>query len=123
MLASGCCLIFFFQAEDGIRDYKVTGVQTCALPILLAAVFSAVGVIGGWLVGVVMIGVDGGAFWGQMQNGVDWWYDLGNGGLKSLVFGVAGAFIAPRPGYSARSGERRGGEEGRIPWLADYLKK
>src|SRR5688500_19950306 len=29
-------LCFFFQAEDGIRDYKVTGVQTCALPILLA---------------------------------------------------------------------------------------
>src|SRR5256885_9941551 len=28
------CLFFFFQAEDGIRDYKVTGVQTCALPIL-----------------------------------------------------------------------------------------
>src|SRR5256885_3298000 len=27
---------FFFQAEDGIRDYKVTGVQTCALPIFLA---------------------------------------------------------------------------------------
>src|SRR5688500_20382222 len=25
--------VFFFQAEDGIRDYKVTGVQTCALPI------------------------------------------------------------------------------------------
>src|SRR5256885_10926639 len=29
-------LFFFFQAEDGIRDYKVTGVQTCALPILIA---------------------------------------------------------------------------------------
>src|SRR2546426_6803525 len=28
-----CCFFFFFQAEDGIRDYKVTGVQTCALPI------------------------------------------------------------------------------------------
>src|SRR5256885_13131708 len=27
------CYVFFFQAEDGIRDYKVTGVQTCALPI------------------------------------------------------------------------------------------
>src|ERR1039457_3380538 len=27
------CFFFFFQAEDGIRDYKVTGVQTCALPI------------------------------------------------------------------------------------------
>src|SRR5256885_11995385 len=30
-------MFFFFQAEDGIRDYKVTGVQTCALPILLPA--------------------------------------------------------------------------------------
>src|SRR3989454_9160182 len=30
-------LFFFFQAEDGIRDYKVTGVQTCALPISLPA--------------------------------------------------------------------------------------
>ena len=28
-----CVYFFFFQAEDGIRDYKVTGVQTCALPI------------------------------------------------------------------------------------------
>src|SRR6266446_9319891 len=41
-----CFLFFFFQAEDGIRDYKVTGVQTCALPILLkpksfAGVFGA----------------------------------------------------------------------------------
>src|SRR5256885_13258163 len=35
---SGFCrlYIFFFQAEDGIRDYKVTGVQTCALPIYLS---------------------------------------------------------------------------------------
>src|SRR5256885_9319342 len=31
--AVAVCLFFFFQAEDGIRDYKVTGVQTCALPI------------------------------------------------------------------------------------------
>src|SRR5256885_4577651 len=31
------CWYFFFQAEDGIRDYKVTGVQTCALPIYFAA--------------------------------------------------------------------------------------
>ncbi len=72
-----------------------------AMP-LLASVFSAVGVIGGWLVGVVMIGVDGGAFWGQMQNGVDWWYDLGNGVLKSLVFGVAVTFIALLQGYAAK---------------------
>ncbi|MDR0226492.1 MAG: lipid asymmetry maintenance ABC transporter permease subunit MlaE [Burkholderiaceae bacterium] len=72
-----------------------------AMP-LLAAVFSAVGVLGGWLVGVVLIGVDGGAFWGQMQNGVDWWYDLGNGVLKSLVFGVAVTFIALLQGYAAK---------------------
>src|SRR5205807_6647096 len=36
----GCCF-FFFQAEDGIRDYKVTGVQTCALPISLNGVADA----------------------------------------------------------------------------------
>src|SRR5256885_5257102 len=34
--SKGGCLFFFFQAEDGIRDYKVTGVQTCALPISAA---------------------------------------------------------------------------------------
>src|SRR5256885_9864438 len=33
MMFMVCSYIFFFQAEDGIRDYKVTGVQTCALPI------------------------------------------------------------------------------------------
>ncbi len=69
---------------------------------LLAAVFSAVGILGGWLVGVVMIGVDSGAFWGQMQQGVDWWYDLGNGVLKSFVFGVAVTFIALLEGYTAK---------------------
>ena len=53
---------------------------------LLAAVFSAVGIIGGWIVGVLLIGLDGGAFWGQMQSGVDWWYDLGNGVIKSVIF-------------------------------------
>jgi ABC-type transporter Mla maintaining outer membrane lipid asymmetry permease subunit MlaE len=61
---------------------------------LLAAVFSAVGVIGGWIVGVLMIGVDGGAFWGQMQSGVDVWQDLGNGVLKSFVFGLTVTFVA-----------------------------
>src|SRR5688500_19885644 len=40
---SSLCIssIFFFQAEDGIRDYKVTGVQTCALPILMTMTLSA----------------------------------------------------------------------------------
>ena len=69
---------------------------------LLAAVFSAVGVIGGWVVGVLMIGVDGGAFWGQMQSGVDVWQDLGNGVLKSFVFGLTVTFVALLQGYAAK---------------------
>jgi phospholipid/cholesterol/gamma-HCH transport system permease protein len=71
-----------------------------AMP-LLAAVFNAVGVLGGWVVGV-MIGVDPGAFWSQMQGGVDVWADLGNGVLKSFVFGVAVTFVALLQGYEAR---------------------
>lgn len=72
-----------------------------AMP-LLAAVFSALGVIGGYLVGVKMIGVDEGAFWSQMQAGVDLRNDIGNGVLKSLVFGVAVTFIALFQGYQAK---------------------
>jgi phospholipid/cholesterol/gamma-HCH transport system permease protein len=69
---------------------------------LLAAVFSAVGILGAYLVGVVLIGVDTGAFWGQMQGGVDVWRDVGNGALKSLVFGVAVTFIALLQGFEAQ---------------------
>lgn len=69
---------------------------------LLAAVFSAVGIIGGWLVGVVMIGIDAGSFWSQMQGGVDWLKDVGNGVLKSLIFGLAVTFIALLQGYTCK---------------------
>ena len=72
-----------------------------AMP-LLSLVFNAVGVIGGWLVGVVLIGVDAGAFWGQMQGGVDVFKDVGNGIVKSLAFGVAVTFIAVLQGYVAK---------------------
>jgi phospholipid/cholesterol/gamma-HCH transport system permease protein len=72
-----------------------------AMP-LLAAVFSAVGIIGGWVVGVVLIGVDPGAFWGQMQGGVDVWRDVGNGVVKSFVFGVTVTFIALLEGFEAQ---------------------
>lgn len=72
-----------------------------AMP-LLAAVFSAVGIMGAWLVGVVMIGVDSGAFWGQMQSGVDWLTDLGNGVIKSVIFGLAVTFTALYQGYTAQ---------------------
>ncbi|MEY4075448.1 MAG: hypothetical protein RJA29_2805 [Pseudomonadota bacterium] len=77
----------------------LAGVLT--MPIL-AAVFSAVGILGGWVVGVVMIGVDPGSFWGQMQGGVDVWKDVGNGVVKSLVFGVTVTFVALLQGYEAQ---------------------
>lgn len=70
---------------------------------LLAAVFSAVGIVGGWVVGVVLIGVDPGAFWSQMQGGVDVWKDVGNGVVKSFVFGVTVTFIAVLQGYMAQA--------------------
>jgi len=70
---------------------------------LLAALFSAAGVIGGWVVGVLMIGVDGGAFWSQIQGGVDVFADLGNGVVKSVVFAVAVSFIALLQGYNAQA--------------------
>lgn len=73
-----------------------------AMP-LLAAVFSAVGVMGGWFVGVVMIGVDPGAFWSQMQGGVDVWQDVGNGVVKSIVFGFTVTFVALLQGYEAQA--------------------
>ena len=72
-----------------------------AMP-LLAAIFSAVGIVGGWLVGVVMIGIDAGSFWSQMQSGVDVWRDVGNGMVKSFVFGVTVTFVALHQGFEAQ---------------------
>jgi len=69
-----------------------------AMP-LLAAVFSAVGILGGWAVGVLLIGVDAGAFWSQMQGGVDVFKDVGNGVIKSMVFGLTVTFVALLQGY------------------------
>ena len=68
---------------------------------ILAAVFSAVGIMGGYVVGVLMIGIDGGSFWSQMQGGVDVWRDVGYGVIKSLVFGVVVTFVALQQGYEA----------------------
>jgi phospholipid/cholesterol/gamma-HCH transport system permease protein len=68
---------------------------------LLAAMFSAMGVFGGYLVGVVLIGVDEGSFWSQMQNAVDFREDIMNGVIKSIVFGFAVTWIALFEGYDA----------------------
>jgi phospholipid/cholesterol/gamma-HCH transport system permease protein len=67
-----------------------------AMP-LLSAVFSAVGILGGWMVGVVMIGIDEGSFWSQMQGGVDVWADVGNGVAKSVVFAFTRDTTQNRP--------------------------
>ncbi|MDH4235135.1 MAG: lipid asymmetry maintenance ABC transporter permease subunit MlaE [Gallionella sp.] len=68
---------------------------------LLAAMFSAVGVFGGYFVGVVQIGVDEGSFWSQMQSAVDFREDILNGVIKSFVFGTAVTVIALFEGYDA----------------------
>ena len=69
---------------------------------LLAALFSAMGIFGGYLVGVQLIGVDEGAFWSQMQASVDVRQDILNGVIKSVVFGVAVTWIAVFEGYDAQ---------------------
>jgi phospholipid/cholesterol/gamma-HCH transport system permease protein len=71
-----------------------------AMP-LLAALFSAIGVLGGHLIGVGLVGVDAGAYWSQMQNGVDFYDDIVNGVIKSAVFGLVVAWIAVFEGYDA----------------------
>jgi len=68
---------------------------------LLAALFSAIGVFGGNLVGVGLLGVDSGAFWTTMQEGVDFHEDIVNGVIKSFVFGVVVTWIAVFEGYDA----------------------
>jgi phospholipid/cholesterol/gamma-HCH transport system permease protein len=68
---------------------------------LLAAIFSAMGVYGGYLIGVVLIGVDDGSFWSQMQSAVDFREDIVNGVIKSVVFGIAVTWIALFEGYDA----------------------
>ncbi len=68
---------------------------------LLAAMFSAMGVFGGYVVGVVLIGVDEGSFWSQMQGAVDFRHDVLNGVIKSFVFGVAVTVISLFEGYDA----------------------
>src|SRR5256885_9464368 len=94
---------FFFQAEDGIRDYKVTGVQTCALPILVygLSVF----------------------FNGPLSDRI--------GGRKSFLFGAVGVtlmnfafgigtMLVTVPAVVEKGSEEgRGGEEGRSRWSPD----
>ncbi|WP_068808697.1 lipid asymmetry maintenance ABC transporter permease subunit MlaE [Thauera phenolivorans] len=69
---------------------------------LLAAMFSTMGIFGGWLIAVPVIGVDDGAFWSQMQAAVDFRTDVLNGVIKSVVFGTAVSLIAVFEGYDCQ---------------------
>ncbi len=70
-----------------------------AMP-LLAAVFSAMGLFGAHVVGVIMLGIDVGAFWQQMQHALDI-SDVYEGIVKSFVFGVVASLLAVWEGYNA----------------------
>ena len=71
---------------------------TVAMP-LLSAIFTALGIYGGSLVGVDLLGVDAGAYWGQIQNAATFEDDVLNGVIKSVVFGVVVSWIAVYQGY------------------------
>src|SRR2546428_8643537 len=98
---------FFFQAEDGIRDLIVTGVQTCALPICFRPRLPRAGA------GVEEAVVESDVY--DLSAGAKVGDDLA-GAFRDLEAGRVGP-------ADPRSGERRVGEEGRSPWSPDHLKK
>jgi phospholipid/cholesterol/gamma-HCH transport system permease protein len=73
-----------------------------AMPIL-AILFSTIGILGAYVVAVLLIGVDSGNFWSIMQSKVDVWRDVGNGIVKSAVFGVICTFVALHQGYETQA--------------------
>src|SRR5207237_5720563 len=105
------CLCFFFQAEDGIRDSSVTGVQTCALPICDG------GVPGRWF-GAEL---DGGGGAGVAAGGV------GGVGRTGAAAGGGAGGVAGRAGSGGEAGgrseERRVGKECRCRWTRGQSKK
>jgi phospholipid/cholesterol/gamma-HCH transport system permease protein len=73
-----------------------------SMPIL-AVLFSAIGILGAYVVAVLLIGVDAGNFWSIMQSKVDVWRDVGNGIVKSAVFGIICTFVALYQGYETEA--------------------
>lgn len=75
---------------------------TISMP-LLAILFSAIGISGAWIVAVGLIGIDAGNFWSIQQSGVDVWRDVGNGVVKSVVFGIICTAVALYQGYETEA--------------------
>ena len=69
---------------------------------LLAAIFSAMGILGAYLVGTQVLGVDEGAFWSQINSRVELLHDVSSGFLKSAIFGVSASLMAVFEGYYAQ---------------------
>ena len=90
---------------DPIRRILGPRFLACVISMpLLAIMFSAVGIIGSWVVAVPLIGLDSGAFWAQIARpALKFGPDIGNGIIKSFVFGVAVGAIALYEGYTARA--------------------
>ena len=105
--------IGLMKATEQLEAMSVMGVNPLARVVaprfwagvismpILAALFNVMGIFGGYLVGVVMIGLDQGTFWSQMQNNVDLHFDVVNGLIKSAFFGVAVTLIAVFEGFEA----------------------
>ncbi len=93
-----------------------------AMPVL-AVLFSAIGILGAWLVAVGLIGLDAGNFWSTMQNGVDVWDDVGNGLVKAFFFGIICTAVALYQGYDAHRRDlvTGGAGDGLHPHGADVL--
>jgi phospholipid/cholesterol/gamma-HCH transport system permease protein len=90
------------MAVDPIRRVIVPRLLAGVISVpLLAAIFSAVGILGSYFIGVSLLGVDAGAFWSQMTAKVDFHADILNGFVKSLVFGVVATWIAVFEGYDS----------------------
>ncbi|MFZ5533822.1 MAG: lipid asymmetry maintenance ABC transporter permease subunit MlaE [Pseudomonadota bacterium] len=88
------------MAVDPVRRVVAPRFLAGALSMpLLSAIFTALGIYGGYLVGVELLGVDAGAYWGQIQNAATFEDDVLNGIIKSLVFGVVVSWIAVYQGY------------------------
>ena len=86
---------------------------------LLALVFSSLGIWGGHLVGVDWLGVDAGAYWGNMQATVDFRVDVLNGLIKAFVFGVFVTWIAVYQGMDLVPTAEGSAEPQREPWCTD----
>jgi len=70
---------------------------------LLAVLFSTVGILGAYVVGVMLIGLDSGNFWSLMQARVDVWRDVGNGIVKSFAFGIICTAVALYQGFETEA--------------------